>query len=131
MLPALRLEIDAIEAEPVFVDDAVDAAIATAADGAAGVLAGAAVAHFEEEFDDEALEEVGAAAAMREEFHSEISFELRVDGFDLFLGILSLLRWWHRDCRRIGFPVFGGAEFYELWERVEKSDIDSGGFGGE
>lgn len=57
ILPALRLEIDAVQAEAVFVDDAVDPAVAAAADGAASVLAGAAVAHFKHEFDDETFEE--------------------------------------------------------------------------
>jgi hypothetical protein len=95
-------------------------------------LAGAAVAHFAEEFDDEAFEEVGRCGGNTcDAFRSEIPFELRVDRFDLFLWAFSLLKWWHSDSRRIRFLVFRGAEFYELWERVEESDIDSGGLGRE
>jgi hypothetical protein len=39
IFPAFGWEVDAIKAEPVFVDDAVDAAITAATDRAAGVLA--------------------------------------------------------------------------------------------
>ena len=46
ILPPLRLEVDAVEAEAVFVDDAVNATVAAATDGAPGVLERAAVAHF-------------------------------------------------------------------------------------
>ena len=42
-------------------------------------MAGAAVAHFEEEFDDEAFEEVGRCGGNTcDAFRSEIPFELRV-----------------------------------------------------
>ena len=53
-----------------------------------------------------------------------------MDRLDLLFRILALLEW-RCEGRRLGFFVFGGAKFYELRKRVEKTDIDSGGFGGE
>src|ERR1019366_3928274 len=52
-LPPFGLEVDAVEAKAVLVNDAVDPLVAAAANGLAGIDAGAAVAHFNQEFDDE------------------------------------------------------------------------------
>ena len=120
------MEVDAVEAESVFIDDAVDPAVAAATDGAAGVLAGAAVAHLEEEFDDEAFEEIGRGDLdAGEEIGCEGASELGVGRLDLLFGIFSLLGW-DRRRRRGNIFVFGGPEFYEFRKSVEVADVDPG-----
>lgn len=61
-LPALGLDVDNVEAEAVFIDDAVDAFVAGLFRHAGGFFAGAAVAHGKEEIDDELLEAEGVHA---------------------------------------------------------------------
>jgi hypothetical protein len=91
-------------------------------------LAGTAVAHLEEEFDDEAFEKVRRGGLdASEEIGGEGAPKLGVSGLDLFFGVFSLLGWGGR-CRRGHFFVLGGPEFYEFRKSVEVADIDSGRF---
>ena len=93
IFPAFGLEVDAVETEAVFVDDAVDPAVAAAADGTTGVPARAALAHAEEEFDPEAFAEVGRGGGNTgEDVSGQVAFELGVDEFDLLSGTFALLR---------------------------------------
>ena len=55
-MEALRLEVDGVEARPVLLDDAVDPSIAAATDGFSRVPMRAAIAHGDEQIDDQALE---------------------------------------------------------------------------
>jgi len=60
--PALCLNINCVQPKPIFIDDAVDAAIPRAAHRAAGLLAAAAVAHLQQQLHHEALKELRIAA---------------------------------------------------------------------
>ncbi len=55
--PALGLYMDNVEAEPVLLDDAVDAAVTQAADPFASIAQRPTVAHFYQQLHDESLEE--------------------------------------------------------------------------
>ncbi len=55
LIPAFGLDIDHVESEAIFIDDAVDTAIPTSANGLTGIDARTAVAHRNEEIDDELL----------------------------------------------------------------------------
>lgn len=85
VLPALGLDVDDIEAEAVFIDDAVNAFVIRLLGDAGGFLAGAAVAHGEEEIDDQLLETEG--------FHGEHRFQKGAGegGIEFLEGLLNAL----------------------------------------
>ncbi len=54
--PSLRLDVDVVQTEVVFLDDSVNAFVAAASYGPACVLPASTVAHLDEKFDDDLLE---------------------------------------------------------------------------
>jgi len=90
-LPALGLDVDDVEAEAVFVDDAVDAFVVGFFGDFGSFFAGAAVAHGEEEIDDELLEAEGVHAGhLVEELQGEGGVELGEGFLDAFVGGAAL-----------------------------------------
>ena len=84
--PAFGLQIDGVQAEPVFVDDAIDAAITAAADGAARFFAAAAVAHFDHELNDKALKvRRRTCSDMLENFGGQSPLHFALDGIQAHL----------------------------------------------
>lgn len=98
VLPALGLDVDDVEAEAVFVDDAVDAFVVGLLGDGGGFLARAAVAHFDEEIEDDLLEAEGIDGGQLGEQIGDQGFaQFGEGGFDSLLGG--------------GLPVAGGGGF--------------------
>lgn len=64
-IPALGLKVDRIEPERIFVDDAVNPAVAAATDGLTRILPGAAVTHFHKQIHDEPFKPLRGALTHR------------------------------------------------------------------
>src|SRR5690606_31785041 len=57
VLPTLGLDVDEVQTEPVFLDDAVDTTVAALADRSPGVILRSSVSHAHEQINDQLLEE--------------------------------------------------------------------------
>ena len=82
----LSLHIHAIEAKPVLIDDAINAAVTGASKLRRRVSNGAPVTHRDEKFDDHLLEEAGAVLQNAlEKLFPQCRVECQVDRLDLLL----------------------------------------------
>jgi hypothetical protein len=99
------------------------------ADGLAGVGARAAVAHLEEELDDEPLEELGRGGLdAREDLGSETRRHLLVCDLEGLLGGLGVRVVVRGSGRALGLVLLGRPELDELGVLLEELDVDAGGW---
>jgi len=127
VFPAFGLEVDGVEAEAVFVDDAVDAFVGAFAGEPAGGVAPAAVAHRPHEVEHDLLEEQGRAVG---DFVEELGGEFVVEGLvGLFEDGVRRL-----DGRlrlgSLGCAVVGCSGLAKLPERLESVEVGEGDGGG-
>lgn len=86
---ALSLNIDAVEAEAIFVDDAIDTAVAGATELGGGILVTAAITHGHQQVDNQLLEEGGAVGKdALEQFIAQRGLQGRMGGINLLFRCL-------------------------------------------
>ena len=125
--PLLRLDVDHVEAEPVFADDTVDATVSASTHAFGGIALRTAVPHSEKHIENKLFKEsIVSRKDTREKFLTKRASDFCVRRLDRFFRRLGLLegRIW------IG-PGWGGAvralvsEVPELLERVEDAVVEA------
>ncbi len=121
-IETLGLHIDDIEAEGVLIDHAVDAAVSDPAERAAGFAPSAAVAHLDQEIDDQPLEE-GRREGMHpaDDLPGKVGIQQLEARGDGFLGVFR-----RRIAREPAVRSVLGAPRGELGISLEHADVDLG-----